>query len=94
MNRTENLTTHCKVKDYAAWRANYDGSEKLRQSAGITNGRVFRSVDDPNDIVVIEDVADETKAHAWLDSDQLKTGMKNSGVMGMPTVRFAHQTLF
>lgn len=90
MNRSENLTIHHKVKDYAAWRASYDSSERMRQSAGITNGRVFRSDDDPNDVVVIQDVADEAKAQTWLDSDQLKTGMRNSGVMGSPTVRFAH----
>ena len=90
MNKTENLTIHCKVKDYATWRASYDSSEKMRQSSGIMNGRVFRGIDDPNEIVVIEDVTDEAKAQAWLDSDQLKTGMKNSGVMGTPTMRFAH----
>ena len=90
MNKTENLTMHCKVKDYAAWRASYDSSEKMRQSAGIMNGRVFRSVEDPNDVVVIQDVTDETKALTWLDSEQLKTGMRNSGVMGAPIVRFAH----
>jgi hypothetical protein len=90
MNNTENLTMHCKVKDYATWRRSYDSSEGMRQSAGIMNGRVFRSVNDPNEIVVIEDVTDETKALAWLNSDQLKTGMKNSGVLGTPTARFAH----
>ncbi len=44
----ENLTVHLKVKDYATWRTAYDGHEKGRVSAGITNGRVFRSAEDPN----------------------------------------------
>ena len=49
----ENLTVHFKVKDFNAWRTGYNGREKSRVSAGITNGRVFRSADDPNDVVVL-----------------------------------------
>ena len=37
---TENLTIHIKVKDYSTWRQAYDGREKSRLAAGITNGRV------------------------------------------------------
>ena len=44
---TENLTIHHKVRDYSAWRTAYNGSEKSRLSAGITNGRVFRSAEEP-----------------------------------------------
>jgi len=46
--QTENLTIHHKVKDYAAWRKGYDDHEKARNAVGITNGRVFRSAEDPN----------------------------------------------
>ncbi len=46
----ENLTIHHKVKDYATWRKGYDEHEKSRNSAGVTNGKVFRSAEDPNDI--------------------------------------------
>jgi len=86
---TENLTIHHKVKDYATWRAGYDGHEKSRLSAGITNGRVFCRVEDPNDVVVLQDVADVVKARAWLASDDLKTAMQKSGVIGSPSIRFA-----
>jgi hypothetical protein len=85
----ENLTVHFKVKDYAAWRTSYDGNEKNRVSAGITNGRVFRSANDPNDLVILQDVADVSKARTWLGSDDMKVAMQKSGVIGSPTVRFA-----
>ena len=58
----ENLTLHFKVKDFKAWRTGYNGNEKSRLSAGITNGRVFHSADDPNDVVVLQDVSDVAKA--------------------------------
>jgi len=86
---TENLTIHHKVKDYAAWRKGYDEHEKSRKSAGITNGRVFRSAEDPNDVVILLDVADVAKARTWLGSDDLKTAMQKSGVIGSSSVRFA-----
>ena len=86
---TENMTVHHKVKDYATWRTGYDGGEKSRLSAGITNGRVFRNAQDPNDVVILQDVADVAKARAWLGSDDLRAEMQKNGVVGSPNVRFA-----
>jgi hypothetical protein len=85
----ENLTLHFKVKDFSAWRTGYNGNEKSRLSAGITNGRVFHSADDPNDVVVLQDVADVAKARTWLGSEDLKAAMQKSGVIGSPSIRFA-----
>ena len=85
----ENLTIHIKVKDYATWRTGYDGREKSRLSAGITNGRVFRNAQDPNDVVILQDVADGAKARPWLGSDDLKAELQKNGIVGSPNVRFA-----
>jgi hypothetical protein len=85
----ENLTIHFKVKDFNAWQTSYDESEKNRTAAGITNGRVFCSKKDPNDVVILQDVADVAKARTWLGSDELKSAMQKSGVLGSPTIRFA-----
>ena len=80
----ENLTVHLKVKDYAIWRTGYDGREKSRVSAGITNGRVFRRAEDQNDVVILQDVADVAKARTWLASDEMKAAMEKGGVVGSP----------
>jgi hypothetical protein len=88
-HQTENLTVHHKVKDYATWRTGYNAHETSRNSAGITNGRVFRSAEDPNDVVVLLDVADVAKARTWLGSEDLKATMQKSGVIGSPSIRFA-----
>jgi hypothetical protein len=86
---SQNVTVHFKVKEYATWRTGYDGHEKNRVSAGITNGRVFRRADDPNDVVILQDVADVAKARTWLASDDLKAVMQKNGVIGSPSIRFA-----
>ena len=85
----ENLTVHFKVKDYAAWRTSYDGREKSRLSAGMSNGRVFRSAENPNDVVILQDVADVAKARIWLGSDETKAAREKGGVVGSPNIRFA-----
>ncbi len=85
----ENLTLHFKVKDFNAWQTSYNGNEKNRTAAGITNGRVFCSKNDPNDVVILQDVADVAKARTWLGSDEMKSAMQKSGVLGSPTIRFA-----
>ena len=85
----ENLTLHFKVKDFNAWRTGYNGNEQGRHSAGITNGRVFRNADDPNEVVVLQDVSDVAKARTWLGSDDMKVAMQKSGVIGSPSIRFA-----
>ena len=88
-NSNENLTVHFKVKDFNAWRTSYNGHEKDRASAGITNGRVFRSADDANDVLILQDVADVAKARTWLGSSEMKAVMEKSGMIGSPSIRFA-----
>ena len=88
MNK-ENLTVHLKVKDFNAWRTSYNGQEKDRMTAGITNSKVFRSADDQNDVLILADVADVAKARTWLGSSEMKSAMEKSGVVGSPSVRFA-----
>ena len=88
MNK-ENLTVRLKVKDFNAWRTSYNGGEQGRVAAGITNGRVFRNADDPNEVVVLQDVSDVAKARTLLGSEDLKAAMQKSGVIGSPSIRFA-----
>jgi hypothetical protein len=88
-NTTENVMIHLKVKDYATWRTSYNGHEKDRASASITNGKVFRSAENPNDLVILQDVADVSKARTWLGSNEMKSVTEKSGVVGSPSIRFA-----
>jgi hypothetical protein len=74
------------VRDYAAWRPGYDAHESSRTGAGITNGRVYNNADDPNDVIIVADVADVAKARAWMDGDDLKAAMQKAGVEGAPTI--------
>jgi len=89
MMNNENLTIHFKVKDFNAWQSGYNGNEKNRASAGITKSRVFRSSDDPNDVLLLQDATDVAKARTWYGSSEMKTVMEKSGVVGSPSIRAA-----
>ena len=41
-----------KVKDYSKWRPEFDQHASAQKSAGLSNPRVFRSSDDPNEVVI------------------------------------------
>jgi hypothetical protein len=88
MNK-ENLTLHFKVKDFSAWQTSYNGNEKNRTSAGITKSKVFRSVADPNDVLLLQDVSDVSKARTWYGSSEMKLVMEKSGMVGSPSIRAA-----
>jgi hypothetical protein len=85
----ENLTIHFKVKDFNAWQTSYNGNEKNRASAGITNSKVFRSAEDPNDVLLLQDAADVSKARTWYGSSEMKAMLEKSGVVGAPSIRAA-----
>ena len=82
------MLIHHRVKDYDAWRPLYDAHENSRASASITNGRVFRKAEDPNDLVILFDAADVAKARSWTTSEDLKSTMQKAGVLGPPTIQF------
>jgi hypothetical protein len=72
------------VRDYGAWRPVYDGHEAVRTAAGLTNGRVYRSAKDLNDIVILFDMADRRRAEEFGRSDDLREAMQRTGVVGQP----------
>jgi len=85
----ENLTIHFKVKDFNAWQTSYTGNEKNRTTAGITKSKVFRSTDDPNDVLLLQEVSDVSKARNWYGSSEMKSVMEKSGIVGSPSIRAA-----
>ena len=82
------MIIHHKVNDFAAWKPIYDAHEPKRIGAGLSNGRVFQSVDDGNDVVILFDMADAQRARDFAASEDLRTTMARAGVLGPPTLHF------
>ena len=56
------------VTDYAKWRPIFDQYRSARAQAGFKNERVFRNVDDPNEVVIWGDATVRTRVFraAWI----------------------------
>ena len=61
-----------KVRNFAAWKRVYDGHE-ARRAAGLGDGRVLRTVDAPNDVVVILEFLDPRRFKKFAASESKMT---------------------
>ena len=77
---------HHRVHDYAAWREVYDGFAEVQRAGGVRAQAVYRSADDPNDVMVTHDFDDVETARAFFSSPELKDTMMRAGVEGEPTL--------
>jgi hypothetical protein len=82
------LVTRLKVKDFAVWKQGFDGGKALRDNAGLTNPRIFRSADDASQVVILMDAADIAKAKSFASSPELKARMAAIGVADTPDFYF------
>ena len=77
-----------KVQDYDRWKTAFDEHGTARQAAGSKGGYLFRSADDPKELVIIFEWDDLEKARQFVASDDLRQAMEGAGVTGPPEIRF------
>ena len=75
-----------RVKDFADWKKVFDGHAGAQKGTGLTNPKVFRSVGDTNETVILFDVADVASAKTFGTSPELKAAMRSAGVLDEPTL--------
>jgi|JRHI01.1.fsa_nt_gi hypothetical protein len=73
-----------KVKDFAAWKRAFEDHASARGTAGLSNARLFRSADDPSEVVILFDTDDIAKAKQFVSSPELKSAMTAAGVIDRP----------
>ena len=75
-----------KVAEFATWKRAFDGHAPARVEAGFSNVRIYRSADDPSDVVVLLDTDDIGTAKQFIASPELKSAMSAAGVVDKPDV--------
>lgn len=80
------VLVHEKVKDYASWKATFDGNSAMRANAGSKGGQVYQAADDPNEVVVLLEWDDLQRARDFAGSDELRQAMQRAGVEGTPHI--------
>jgi hypothetical protein len=82
------LLVHHEVADYAAWKAAFDSALDWRSKHGERHCRLFRGVQNPNELTLMFEWESFEKAHAFVGSDELKTRMASAGVRSTPRVEY------
>jgi heme-degrading monooxygenase HmoA len=86
------ILVHHKVEDYTNWKTFFDEHSSFRDQHGSQGGKIFRSVNDPNEIFILFEWDNLQNAQKFTQSDELKEIMQKAGVVGMPEIHFVEET--
>lgn len=82
------ILVHHTVSDFTKWKAGYDSHLPARTEAGVKEVKVLQGNDNPNEVVALFEVEDVAKAKAFISSDELRTAMREFGVVSTPEFTF------
>lgn len=76
------------VEDFDKWYKIFSSevSRRYQDAGGISGTEVYRSVDDPNDVTIIQTFESTEAAKSYFSMSGLGDRMKAAGVIGRPTV--------
>ena len=75
-----------RVEDYEEWRLAYDEFTRANPSGVAVEPAVYRSIDDPNELLVIHEFGSSAEVEPWLDDSRRQQAMVVAGVLGTPRV--------
>ena len=88
IQETKRLIITHKVKDWDAWKKEFDDHKQARMDAGLIDRGLGHEVDDPHAVTIVLAVTDMAKAKAFIQSKDLKDKMDKAGVEGKPSFFF------
>jgi quinol monooxygenase YgiN len=72
------------VEDFDRWLPVFEESAALRRSYSSKGARVFRSLDQPNAVVIVAEYADAEQARRLFQSPEFREAIRRAGVIGKP----------
>lgn len=85
---TRYLLIRHKVKDFTVWKQGYDAHLPKRTEAGLTEKYLLRGGADPNEVILMFEVQDLSRAKAFSESADLRERMQILGVVDKPDIYF------
>jgi hypothetical protein len=86
------LAIRHKVADYATWKPIFDSGDATRRANGSQGGRLFRNAANPNEILALFEWDDLDRARLFLQSDELREGLVQAGVIDQPDIWYLEET--
>ena len=85
------LVIRHKVQDYKNWKVEFDQHGTMRKSQGCKGGKLYRSSQDPSEVVIVFEWDDLGKAKAFTQSEDLGEKMTEAGVISPPEFSFLEE---
>ena len=80
-----------KVADYVKWRQAFEGAVAMRKAGGEKSVRIFRTVDDPNNLVLFMEWDSLENCQKFMQSEDLQKDMQEAGVMEQPDINILNE---
>ena len=64
-----------RVDDYDAWKPRFDAQVWARRSFGASGCRIFINADDPQEVLILFDWDDHTRARLFVQADDLREAL-------------------
>lgn len=77
-----------KVSDFSEWKRGYDAHLPKRTEAGLTEEHLLRGATDANEVVLLFQAKDLSRAKTFAESPDLRQTMQNVGVLDKPDIYF------
>jgi heme-degrading monooxygenase HmoA len=81
-----------KVRDFDAWKPVFDEHGDVRRKHGATGHEIYRGMDDPNEITIVNHFPSKERAEAFAADPSLKEAMARGGVISEPRIIWAEET--
>lgn len=81
------LAVNLKVANFEKWKASFDASVEMRKAAGEKSYQLFRTADDPNELVLLCEWTTIEAAQHFMHSDELRQAQQEAGVTQFPDNR-------
>jgi hypothetical protein len=75
-----------RVQDFKTWKTFYDADSQRRTQAGLKELFVATRADDPNEVQIVFETNDVSKAQQMMENPDLHEYMEKAGVVRIPTV--------
>jgi len=77
-----------KVEEYNKWKNIYDGNMENRKNNGSKGAHVFRSAENPDELVILFEWDDLDNARKFFESEDFKIKVRNAGIPDEPDIYF------
>jgi heme-degrading monooxygenase HmoA len=78
-----------RVRDFDTWKPVFDEHGAVRRRHGATGHEIYRGIDDPNEITIVNRFPSKAQAQAFVADPSLKEAMERGGVISEPLVTWA-----